>query len=145
MPHRRIEQVLRNQVLVHLPPETTVHTAAKEMSERHVAAVIVSEESGKLDGIFTERDLLDRVVVPHLDTKKVTLGQVMTRNPACVTPENTVREALDIMDGKGIRHLAVVEADKVVGVISMRDFIGDEVATLDRIHLREREFAETML
>ena len=145
MPHRRIEQVLRNQVLVHLPPTTTVREAAEQMSLRHVAAVIVSEDSGKLDGIFTERDLLDRVVVPGVDVRKTTLAQVMTPNPASVGPQQTVREALDIMDGKGIRHLAVVDDNKVVGVISMRDFIGDEVAALDRIHLRERELAETML
>jgi signal-transduction protein with cAMP-binding, CBS, and nucleotidyltransferase domain len=144
MPHRRIEQVLRNQVLVHLPPTTSVRKAAEEMSQRHVAAVIVSEDSGQLDGIFTERDLLDRVVVKGLNVDKATLQQVMTANPATIDSSQTVREALAVMDGKGVRHLPVLEGGKVVGVISMRDFVGDEVASLDRQHLMEREFAETM-
>ncbi|MEI8395203.1 MAG: CBS domain-containing protein [Rhodospirillaceae bacterium] len=144
MPHRRIQQILRHQHLLHLGPEVSVRDAAKQMSERHVAAVIVTEGNDALDGIFTERDLLDRVVVPGLDPDKTPLSKVMTTNPATVTPGETVRDALEIMDSKGVRHLPVVVEGRVLGVISMRDFVGDEVAVLDKLHELEEQYAEHM-
>ncbi len=144
MPHRRIQEVLRHQHLLHLAPTVSVREAARRMSERHIAAVIVTEGEDKLDGIFTERDLLDRVVVPGLDPDTTPLGKVMTPNPATVTPGETVREALVIMDTKGVRHLPVAVEGRVLGVISMRDFVGDEVAVLDRRHEIEAQYAEHM-
>ncbi|MEI6557193.1 MAG: CBS domain-containing protein [Rhodospirillaceae bacterium] len=144
MPHRRIQQVLRNQQLLHLAPTVTVREAARQMSERHVAAVLVTEVDGQLDGIFTERDLLDRVVVPGLNPDVTPLGKVMTPNPATVAPGETVRDALAIMDAKGVRHLPVAVEGRVLGVVSMRDFVGDEVAVLDRQHEIEAQYAEHM-
>lgn len=114
------------------------------MSERHVAAVLVTEGDDTLDGIFTERDLLDRVVVPGLDPDTTPLAKVMTPKPATVAPGETVREALAIMDAKGVRHLPVAVDGRVLGVVSMRDFVGDEVAVLERQHEIEAQFAEHM-
>ena len=144
MPHRRIQDVLRNQRLLHLGPAITVREAARKMSERHVAAVLVTESDDTLDGIFTERDLLDRVVVPGLNPDATPLSKVMTAKPATVSPGDTVREALALMDAKGIRHLPVAVEGRVVGVVSMRDFVGDEVAVLDRMHEMEAQYAEHM-
>jgi CBS domain-containing protein len=143
MPHRQIQQVLRNQRLLHLEPNVSVREAARQMSERHVAAVIVEAE-GQLDGIFTERDLLDRVVVPGLDPDTTPLNKVMTLHPATVGLTDSVRDALDAMDAKGVRHLPVVVDGRVVGVVSMRDFVGDEVAVLDKQHEMEEQYAEHM-
>ena len=144
MPHRRIQQVLRNQHLLHLGPTVTVREAARKMSERHVAAVLVTESDDTLEGIFTERDLLDRVVVPGLDPDTTPLSKVMTPRPATVAPGETVRDALAIMDAKGVRHLPVAVEGRVLGVVSMRDFVGDEVAVLDRQHEIETQYAEHM-
>ena len=144
MPHRRIKEVLRHQQLLHLGPTVSVREAARKMSERHVAAVIVTEGEDRLDGIFTERDLLDRVVVPGLDPDATPLSRVMTGNPATVAPDQTVGDALALMDGKGVRHLPVVVEGRVLGVVSMRDFVGEEVAVLDRRHEFEDQFAEHM-
>ena len=144
MPHRRIQQVLRHQQLLHLAPTVSVREAARKMSERHVAAVLVTESDDTLDGIFTERDLLDRVVVPGLDPDTTPLGKVMTPRPATVAPGETVRDALAIMDAKGVRHLPVAVDGRVLGVVSMRDFVGDEVAELDRQHEIEARYAEHM-
>ena len=144
MPHRRIQDVLRNQRLLHLGPAITVREAARKMSERHVAAVLVTESDDTLDGIFTERDLLDRVVVPGLNPDATPLSKVMTAKPATVSPGDTVREALALMDAKGIRHLPVAVEGRVVGVVSMLDFVGDEVAVLDRMHEMEAQYAEHM-
>ena len=144
MPHRQIQDVLRSQRLLHLAPTVSVREAAREMSVRHVAAVLVTEQEDHLEGIFTERDLLDRVVVPGLNPDKTPLSKVMTPAPATVAPEQTVREALEIMDAKGIRHLPVATGGRVVGVVSMRDFVGNEVAVLDNLHEMESQYAEHM-
>ena len=145
MPHRRIKEVLRRQQLLRLGPTVSVREAARKMSERHVAVVIVTEGADRLDGIFTESDLLDRVVVPGLDPDATPLSKVMTANPATVGPEQTVGEALAVMDGKGVRHLPVAEEGRVLGVVSMHDFIGEEVAVLlERRHQIEDQYAEHM-
>ena len=144
MPHRRIKEVLRRQQLLHLGPKVSVREAARKMSERHVAVVIVTKGADRLDGIFTESDLLERVVVPGLDSDATPLSEVMTANPVTIAPDQTVREALSIMDGKGVRHLPVVEEGRVIGVVSMRDFVGEEVAVLDRQHQIEVQYAEHM-
>jgi signal-transduction protein with cAMP-binding, CBS, and nucleotidyltransferase domain len=144
MPHRLIQDVLRNQRLLHLEPTVTVREAAREMSTRHVAAVLVTEGEDHLDGIFTERDLLDRVVVPGLNPDDTPLSKVMTVKPASVSPGQTVREALQLMDAKGVRHLPVAVDGRVLGVVSMRDFVADEVAVLDRLHELETQYAEHM-
>lgn len=137
MPHRKIEEVLRGQRLLRMMPSVTVRQAAQEMAAKHVATVIVAEQDGRLDGIFTERDLLERIVAPGVDPNTATLGAVMTRQLQTITPQSTVREALREMERHGIRHLPVVDNGAVVGIVSMRDFIGEEVAEVEH----EREFA----
>jgi CBS domain-containing protein len=144
MPHRLIQDVLRNQRLLHLEPAVSVLEAAREMSVRHIAAVLVTDGEDHLDGIFTERDLLDRVVVPGLNPDDTPLSKVMTAKPATVSPGQTVREALQLMDAKGVRHLPVAVDGRVLGVVSMRDFVADEVAVLDQLHELETQYAEHM-
>ncbi|MBI1208233.1 MAG: CBS domain-containing protein [Azospirillum sp.] len=144
MPHRRIEQILRNQRLLKLPPTATVREAARQMAARRVAAVVVTEGDDRLDGIFTERDMVDRVVAAELDPATTTLAEVMTPEPATVTGGHTVREAMAVMDATDVRHCVVVEQGRAVGIVSMRDFVGDEIAELDLQHEMERHFAEDM-
>ncbi|CAK0754658.1 CBS domain protein [uncultured Gammaproteobacteria bacterium] len=144
MLHRRIEDVLRGQELLCLPPTVTVQDAAEQMAGRHVATVLITEGNGKLDGIFTERDMVVRVVAAGLDTRVTTLAQVMTRDLVTIGRRNTVMQALHEMERQGIRHLPVVENGLVIGVVSMRDFVGEEVAVVE--HEREivTAFAEHM-
>ncbi len=91
--HRKIvSDIVRGQTLVSLPPGTTVHEAARTMSERHIGAVLIALE-GRLQGIFTERDVLTRIVAPGLDSGETVLGSVMTPNPDPVGPGDTALEA----------------------------------------------------
>jgi len=138
MPERTIAQVMRYPFVVHLPPDATVRQAAKEMSEKHVAAVIVTEGDNKVDGIFTERDLIDRVAAPGRDMEATKLADVMTPRPVCISPQHTVHQAMVEMGENNLRHLPVIDGGRVVGVVSMRDFVGEEIAELDH----EREFRQ---
>jgi CBS domain-containing protein len=90
------------------------------MKEGAVGAVLVVQE-GRLVGIFTERDAVYRVMAAGRDPWATTLGEVMTREPKTVAPEETFGYALLLMHENGFRHAPVVEADgRPVGVVSAR-------------------------
>jgi CBS domain-containing protein len=124
----------RPPVLHSLPPDATVAEAARVMAENEVGAVVVTSRH-RLMGIFSERDLLRRVVVPELpmETK---LREVMTANPVTVSPDDDRAGALEKMQSLGCRHLPVVSEGRPVDVISIRDLVFDE------IHDRDYEIAE---
>jgi CBS domain-containing protein len=127
---RVLPDVVGNQQLLELSPTATVRSAALAMRERHVGAVLVTTDS-RLDGIFTERDMVNRVVADGRDPDQTMLADVMTANPDTIGPTTTAIEALRLMNDGGYRHLPIVERGRVVGIVSRRDFHGDEKARLD--------------
>jgi len=106
---------------VYARPEDTVLNVVKRMAELHIGALPVVDSKGRLIGIFTERDLLKRVVAKELPlTTKV--GDVMTPNPITVKPATTIREALEKLKKIKARHLPVVDDDgNLIGIISIKD------------------------
>ncbi len=105
--------------------ETTVMEAAKLMSDRHIGSLVV----GRLDkvvGIFTERDVLNRVVARHRDPSETIVKDVMTTPVACCQPTTKVAECRSVMTKKRIRHLPVVEDNRLVGMISSGDILAME-------------------
>ena len=131
MPHRTIEQIMRGQRLCILPPEATISEAADAMAERHVAAVLVMVGED-LQGIFTERDVIVRVLAARRDPTQTRLAEVMSPHPVTLDSTATIRQALAEMHDNHLRHLPIVRDGKVAGVVSMRDFVGEEIAELDR-------------
>jgi CBS domain-containing protein len=127
---RVVPDIVNNQQLLELPATATVRSAARAMRERHVGAVLVTAD-GHLDGIFTERDMVNRVVAEGRDPDRTTLAEVMTADPDTIAPTTTAIEALRLMNDGGYRHLPIVERGRVVGIVSRRDFHGDEKARLD--------------
>jgi len=141
MMHRNVGDLLSNRRIVDLPPSATVREAACQMKASHVASVVVTDRGDdRLEGIFTERDLTERVVASGLDPDHTPLSAVMTPCPVTVDLDTSVRDALRRMFCNGLRHLPIVQAGKVVGVVSMRDFMGEELAGLDR----EKELMESL-
>ena len=100
------------------------------MVERHIGAVAVLED-GKLSGIFSERDLMRRVVAEGRDPKTLKVGEVMTRDPLTVRPDDCLDYAMDLMKQHGFRHLPVCTGDQVSGLISMRDLLANAVLEKD--------------
>jgi CBS domain-containing protein len=131
MLRKLIPDVVRHQVLAALPVSATVREAATLMRSRHVGSVLVVAADGKLEGIFTERDVVCRVVADRKDPDKTKLRTVMTVHPECASPETTAIEALRRMHDGGFRHLPVVKDGKPVAVVSRRDFFGVEKARID--------------
>jgi len=126
MPYRSIRAIIEQQELVSAPGTMAVREAAHLMKERHVGAVMIVE-GGKLAGIFTERDVLFRVVAEDRDARTTCLADVMTRNPQTVHPDKPFPDALHLMYEGGFRHVPVVEDGRPVGVISARDALGPEL------------------
>ena len=102
-------------------PETTVMQAVQIMAENEVGAVIVTDPSGKVMGIFTERDNPLRVTLKGLEPKDTLLKAVMTANVKTASPDVTAESALELMVRSKHRHLPIVDQHgKVMGVVSIR-------------------------
>lgn len=112
-----IMQVMRAPLVA--VPSMSVAEAARLMAEHKVGAVMVGED-GKLLGIFTERDLLARIVAKGIDPASTTLARVMTKKPVTVAPGEPLGYALVLMQEKGFRHLPVTDGGKPVGIVSSR-------------------------
>jgi CBS domain-containing protein len=117
--------------VVTVAPETTVLVAVQQMNDRKIGALLVLDR-GLPVGIFTERDVLVRVVVAGLDPKGTPVGEVMTRNPVAVRSEATVGEAMRLITERRCRHLPIVDDNRLLGLIS----IGDLTSWLVREHER---------
>jgi len=100
--------------------DTAVREAAKMMAQANVGSVIILEDS-RPAGIFTERDLLRRVVAPGRGTDETTLGEVMSSPVRSVGLDDDVAACAEVLAAEHIRHLAVVEQDALIGLISYRD------------------------
>lgn len=128
---RQMSEIVRDQDPVMLPPGTTVERACRRMRERRVGAVLVTDRSRRLRGIFTGRDAVCRVLAEGKDAARTTLAEVMTRDPDTLPPGKTAIEALRLMQDRGFRHVPIVADGKVVGIVSHGDFRGLEQARLD--------------
>jgi signal-transduction protein with cAMP-binding, CBS, and nucleotidyltransferase domain len=104
-----------------IPAATSVAEAVEMMVANEIGAVLVMTEDGLVGGIFTERDLLVRVVQPGLDPGKTPLSLVMTRDVRFVSPGTTIEAALALMHVQRHRHLLVMDGPRVHGLVSMRD------------------------
>ncbi|MFP4053839.1 MAG: CBS domain-containing protein [Phycisphaerae bacterium] len=111
----------------------TVGQAAKKMTKYHVGCVMVEEESGKLVGILSERDVLMKVVGVGLDPRKTLVGEVMTREMVHCDRETCIAHAQQMMAKHEIRHLPIVEDGKAVGMISSRDILAHQQSTVEDI------------
>ena len=100
--------------------------------------MIIVDNNARLAGIFTERDLVNRVVAKGLDAVSTPLKQVMTANPDTLAPGDTAMNALELMSARRYRHLPVLDGENVVGMVSIRDLFNVVKAQLEE-DLRERE------
>ena len=131
MTFRTIRQLVTRSQVVSLPPGATVAEACRLMRDHRIGAVLVMDKD-RLEGIFTERDAVFRVLAEGLDPDQTRLDQVMTREPMTLGPETAAVDALRLMSEIGFRHLPIVEAGQVHGVISLRDFVGAELQQVAR-------------
>ena len=123
---QKIKSVMEKTDLLTAPPDTTVSTASKLMAARNVGAVMVVEQE-RLIGIFTERDVVYRVIACGLDVQTTKLAEVMTAAPKTVDPEKTYGFALLMMHENAFRHVPVIENGKPVGIVSSRNALDPDM------------------
>jgi CBS domain-containing protein len=117
----------RSTPVLSIAPDATVLEAAELMAANGIGGLPVLE-GDVLAGIFTERDILQRVVARQLEPVHTRVSDVMTAPVLTCTPATSVTECAAIMDARGLRHLPVMEGRKLVGMISVRDLVAWRIA-----------------
>ncbi len=126
-----------------ISPTATVFDAISLMAERNVGALPVLQDD-RLVGMISERDYTRKVMLKGKSSKETPVGEIMTRDPQTVGPENTVNDCMEIMTEHRVRHLPVVEDDKLIGLLSIGDLVkwimSAQTATIE--HLTRYVFGE---
>ena len=117
----------RTQVNWSLSSQDTVFDALQTLANHNVGALMVLD-SGKLVGVFSERDYTRKIALAGKSSKDTKVSDIMTANVISVAPTVRTRDCLALMSQKSIRHLPVVDGDKVLGMISIRDIMNDIIA-----------------
>jgi len=126
-----IRSLMSTQIVTATHKET-VAEVARRMSGRNIGSVLVIDD-GRLTGLFTERDLLMRVVGWGRDPERTKVGEVATPSPVTVDVNAPIREVLQIFRTKKFRHLPVTAEGKPVGILSTRDFLDALVEGFERL------------
>jgi CBS domain-containing protein len=136
MPTAKEILAVKGSRVASIHPDASVFEAAVAMNDQKIGALLVIED-GRMAGIFTERDILRRVVAQRRDAAATLVREVMTTEVACCQLHTTVDEARGVMKNRRIRHLPVVdENDKLLGLISIGDLNAHQNNTQEQtIHL----------
>ena len=133
----RVQDVVHQSELFHVEEHQTVAEVARYMADLHVGAILVLDH-GSLRGLFSERDLMHRVILARLDPERTPVGQVMTTAVATIDADASIEEAMAAMQSHNCRHLPVTRGGRVVAFLSMRDLMRYELAlkTEELHHMR---------
>ena len=110
-----------------IAPDARVFDALRLMADKNVGALVVLE-GGKLAGIISERDYARKVILHGKSSHDITVRDIMTGKVITVTPDHTVEECMALMTGKRIRHLPVMEGERLTGVLSIGDLVKEVIA-----------------
>ena len=110
-----------------IAPTVSVLEALSLLAKLEVGALMVIQD-GKLQGVVSERDYTRKIALQGRSSKETTVAEIMTREVTTVAPQTGTRECMRLMSHKKFRHLPVVDGDKVLGLISIRDIMNDIIA-----------------
>lgn len=105
----------------------SIFEAVTRMAENNVGAVPVLDEKGKLKGIFSERDLMIRCAAKKLDMESTKIEEVMTKGVILMEAHDSYEDCIKIMQQESIRHMPVRDGDKLIGMVSMRDLMQEDM------------------
>ncbi|MGA7306716.1 MAG: CBS domain-containing protein [Rhodothermales bacterium] len=122
--YERIGDLLRSgRAIVFVTPSSTVQETVQLMDQHNVGSVLVLDDKTELCGIFTERDLVKRVVSKNIDPATTLMDDVMTRDVAVVDARTRATDVFHLMDTKKCRHIPVADGKQILGVVSLRDIL----------------------
>jgi len=134
-----IRHVLRDKLgeIYYVAPSASVYEAIELMADKKIGALLVMSE-GRLVGIISERDYARKVMLKGKSSKDTPVGEIMTAPVLTVAPEDTVEECMKLMTSHRIRHLPVLESERVVNILSIGDLvkwiITSHERTIDELH-----------
>jgi CBS domain-containing protein len=122
---KTVKQLLQEKghAIWSIAPDANVYAALKLMADKNVGAVLVIDAGDKLAGIFSERDYARKVTLHGKTSRETPVREVMTEKVVCVRPDQSIEDCMALMTGKRIRHLPVLENNRLVGVISIGDVV----------------------
>jgi len=124
IPNGSISEILEHKgsAVWTVTPDTTVFEAIQMMSEKNVGALLVTERD-KLIGIISERDYTRKVALKGKSSKELKVREILSEQVLSVTPQHTIEECLRLMTEHRVRHLPVLDGDKITGVVSIGDLV----------------------
>ena len=111
-----------NEVIT-VRPDVPVPAVAEQLRARRIGAVLVTDEQGRMCGMLSERDIVRSLAVCGAETLAMTVAQLMTEVRITATPATTVEEAMRLMTEHRVRHIPVLESDRLVGMVSIGDVV----------------------
>lgn len=126
---KTVRQLLQGKAggLCTIGPDASVLDALKLMAEKNVGALLVVDDD-KLVGILSERDYARKIILYGKSSHDTPVKAIMTERAVCVKPDNTVEECMALMTDKHVRHLPVIEGEKLLGVLSIGDLVKETIA-----------------
>ena len=134
----------KHEPLLSVQPATTVLVAVQLMAEKHVGFLPVID-NGALAGVVSERDCARRVILQNLPAATTPVRDIMTSDVHTVPPECKIPECIMLMHEKNIRHVPVMRGREIIGVLSVRDFMGALIERHERLLRRLNEERLTLL
>jgi CBS domain-containing protein len=127
---KTIRALIEGKVVYSVTPGMSVLDVARAMSEKRVGAVIVLD-GGEPVGVFSERDLMERIVIRGRAPAEVPVREVMTRDILTASPDDSTIDCMKKMQLRGCRHLPIVESGRVVAMLSLRDLLKVEIDEME--------------
>ena len=112
----------KSKIIFSVSPETSVYIALEVMFDKNISSLLILENNQPV-GIFTERDYARKIALKGRNSRDTKMSEIMTKNLITITPDYTIEDAMRIMTEKHIRHLPVLENEKLIGVISIGDLV----------------------
>ena len=123
----KVKDLIKDRKTFTVQDDQTVFDVARFLVEHNIGAVPVLHDK-KLVGIFSERDIMKRVVAEARDPRTTKVSDIMTKGPVTVTPESTVEECMVLMRDHNCRHLPICQDNSLWGLISLRDVLAHDIA-----------------
>ena len=130
--HETVGSVLaqKSHAVWSISPDASVYDAIAMMSDKHIGALVVLS-AGHLVGIITERDYARKVILKGRQSRETHVREIMSAPVLFVTPERTIGECMHLMTSRQIRHLPVLEGDRVTGIVSIGDLVNWVITAQD--------------
>ena len=103
-------------------PDTTVYDALKQMADKNIGAVVVLD-GGRPIGLFTEREYARQVILKGKSSRDVPVRDIMVSPVLCIAPQQNIEECMALMTDKRVRHLPVLEQERIIGILSIGDVV----------------------